>query len=231
MGQHRGDVQEGARQGQDLTGTYRFSEDELTTGAALFSKPAAFLLSVADISGLPHDDRTEVAFAGRSNVGKSSLLNALTNRRSLARTSNTPGRTQTLNYYSQGERLYLVDMPGYGYARASKAAIRQWTALIFEYLRGRATLARVFVLIDARHGIKPSDTEVMHQLDEAAVSYQVVFTKSDKVPADELAELLAKTADVLGRYGAAHPHILATSARQRTGLAELSAAIAALLAQ
>mgnify|MGYP001814018053 CR=1 FL=1 len=231
MGQHHSDVQESAGQGEDLTGTSAFSEDELRAGSELFSIPAQFLLSVADIGGLPPADRTEIAFAGRSNVGKSSLLNALTRRRSLARTSNTPGRTQTLNYYSQGQRLYLVDMPGYGYARASKTAIRQWTALIFEYLRGRATLARVFMLIDARHGIKQSDTEVMRQLDEAAVSYQVVFTKSDKISGDELAKLAARTADALRRHGAAHPHILATSARQRSGLAELSASIAALVAQ
>ncbi len=231
MGQHHSDVQEGAGQGQDLTGTNPFSADEFKGGAELFSRPAEFVLSVAEISGLPPAGCTEVAFAGRSNVGKSSLLNALTRRRSLARTSNTPGRTRLLNFYSQTDRLYLVDMPGYGYARASKTVIKQWTALIFDYLRGRATLSRVFLLIDARHGIKAADTQAMRQLDEAAVSYQVVFTKTDKVSGDDLAELTTRTSQALSRHGAAHPRIIATSARQRAGLAELSAAIAALVAQ
>jgi GTP-binding protein len=228
VGQPQANVQEVGGHARDGCASPAVGEAELASGARLFATPATFLLSAAGINDLPDADRVEVAFAGRSNVGKSSLLNALTGRRALARVSNTPGRTQTLNYYRQGAGLYLVDMPGYGYARASKAAIRQWTALIFEYLRGRATLARVFLLIDARHGIKEPDEKAMRLLDEAAVSYQVVFTKTDKISQGDHATLIGRTADALRLHGAAHPHILATSARQRLGLAELGAAIAAL---
>ncbi len=208
-----------------------FSEDELAAGVKLFVIPASFLLSVADIDGLPDSDRVEVAFAGRSNVGKSSLLNALTGRKALARVSNTPGRTQLLNFFCQGEQLYLVDMPGYGYARASKSAISQWTKLVFDYLRGRAVLKRVFLLIDARHGIKDADDRVMSILDEAAVSYQAVLTKIDKVESSTLERLIETMSVQLSKHGAAHPHILATSSRQRRGVDELSATISSLISE
>ncbi len=146
----------------------------------LFKMPAAFVLGVASVDGLPPGDRVEVAFAGRSNVGKSSLLNALLGRRSLARVSNTPGRTRELNYFAVGDILYIVDMPGYGYAKAPKSLVAGWTQLIHDYLRGRPQLKRVMLLIDSRHGVKPSDSEIMTMLDKAAVSYQAVLTKADK---------------------------------------------------
>ena len=180
------------------------------------------------IDGLPGDGRPEIAFAGRSNVGKSSLINALTGRTSLARVSVTPGRTRELNFFSLGKdgALYLVDMPGYGYARASKSEVKGWTRLIRDYLRGRRELKRVFLLIDARHGIKPNDHETMTLLDEAAVSYQVVLTKADKPKATELAATLEKVARDLAKHPAAYPQILTTSARMGSGIDELRAAVA-----
>lgn len=202
------------------------SADDLEAGRRLFLGPVTFLKSVADMPDLPPADRAEVAFAGRSNVGKSSLINALFGRKALARTSNTPGRTQLLNYFAVGDTLYVVDMPGYGYAKASKAAIASWTELIFAYLRGRASLSRVFLLIDSRHGVKEGDERAMQELDAAAVSYQAVLTKIDKVKAADGEAVRARTASALGRHPAAHPHILATSARERTGLDELRAEIA-----
>ena len=182
------------------------------------------------IDDLPKDGRPEVAFAGRSNVGKSSLINALTGRTSLARVSVTPGRTRELNFFSLGKdgALYLVDMPGYGYARASKSEVKGWTRLIRDYLKGRRELKRVFLLIDARHGIKPNDTETMKMLDEAAVSYQVVLTKADKPKASELAALQEKIAGDLAKHPAAYPQILTTSARMGSGIDELRAAVASL---
>jgi GTP-binding protein len=179
------------------------------------------------IDDLPQDGRPEIAFAGRSNVGKSSLINALTGRTSLARVSVTPGRTRELNYFTLGKEgaLYLVDMPGYGYARASKSAIKGWTRLIRDYLKGRRELKRVFLLIDARHGIKPSDEETMELLDEAAVSYQVVLTKADKPKASELAAVQAKVKSDVAKHPAAYPEILTTSARMGSGIPELRAAV------
>ena len=202
----------------------------LEEGRLLFAQPCRFLISAARADQLPEAELPEVAFAGRSNVGKSSLVNALTGRRTLARTSNTPGRTQLLNFFDLGGRLVLVDLPGYGYARASKTAIRQWTGLTRHYLKGRAGLQRVCLLIDARHGLKTADLEVMAMLDGAAVSYQAVLTKADKTKAGALDEAVKTTEARLARHPAAHPEILVTSALSGTGIAELRAAIAALAA-
>ncbi len=194
----------------------------------LFKAPASFVLGVADVSGLPPGDRAEVAFAGRSNVGKSSLLNALLGRRSLARVSNTPGRTRELNYFAVGESLFVVDMPGYGYAKAPKSLVKGWTQLIHDYLRGRPQLKRVMLLIDSRHGLKPSDREIMTMLDKAAVSYQAVLTKADKPKSGDLAEVIRETEAELRKHPAAHPIVLATSAVEGRGIEELRAAIAEL---
>ncbi len=182
------------------------------------------------IADLPHDGIPEIAFAGRSNVGKSSLINALTGRTSLARVSVTPGRTRELNFFTLGKdhALYLVDMPGYGYAKASKVAVRGWTRLIGDYLKGRRELKRVFLLIDARHGIKPNDRETMTLLDEAAVSYQAVLTKADKPKASELEAVIAKVRAELAKRPAAFPQVIVTSSRMGDGIPELRAAVAEL---
>jgi GTP-binding protein len=207
-----------------------FTKADIARGEALFKGPCTFVKGVVSIEDLPKDGRPEIAFAGRSNVGKSSLINALTGRTSLARVSVTPGRTRELNYFTLGKdaALYLVDMPGYGYARASKAAIKGWTRLIGDYLKGRRELKRLYLLIDARHGIKPNDEETMKLLDEAAVSYQVVLTKADKPKASELAAVQAKVASALAKHPAAYPQVLTTTARMGGGIKELRAAIAAL---
>jgi GTP-binding protein len=209
-----------------------FSTAEIAAGEALFKAPCVFVKGVVAIDGLPDDGRPEIAFAGRSNVGKSSLINALVGRTSLARVSVTPGRTRELNFFTLGHQaeIYLVDMPGYGYARASKVAVRGWTRLIRDYLRGRRELKRVFVLIDARHGIKPNDKETMSLLDEAAVSYQAVLTKADKPKKTELEETVAKVEAELSKRPAAYPQVLVTSAHTGMGIAELRAAIAVLAA-
>ena len=202
----------------------------LEAGRLLFSQACHFLISAAGADQLPELGLPEVAFAGRSNVGKSSLVNALTGRRTLARTSHTPGRTQQLNFFDLGGRLMLVDLPGYGYARASKTAVRQWTGLTRRYLKGRPGLKRVCLLVDARHGLKASDLEIMALLDAAAVSYQAVLTKADKTRPGALAEVLKKLETELARHPAAHPEIRVTSARTGSSVAELRAAIAALAA-
>jgi GTP-binding protein len=207
-----------------------FTPVDLARGEALFKGPCSFVKGVVKIDGLPQDGRPEVAFAGRSNVGKSSLINALTRRTTLARVSVTPGRTRELNFFTLGkdEELTLVDMPGYGYARAPKSQVKGWTRLVRDYLRGRRELKRVFLLIDARHGVKPNDRETMELMDESAVSYQAVLTKADKPKATELQEVVAKVAEELAKHPAAYPVILATSARTGLGIPELRATVAAL---
>jgi GTP-binding protein len=207
-----------------------FTAADLRRGETLFKGPCTFVKGVVAIDGLPQDGKPEIAFAGRSNVGKSSLINALTGRTSLARVSVTPGRTRELNFFTLGKNdaFYLLDMPGYGYARASKAEVKGWTRLIQDYLKGRRELKRVFLLIDARHGLKESDREIMTLMDEAAVSYQGVLTKADKPKAAELAAIEAKVAAELAKRPAAYPQLIATSARTRAAIPELRAAIAAL---
>lgn len=204
--------------------------ESLEAGRLLFAKECRFVMGIASMAQLPDPGLPEVAFAGRSNVGKSSLLNALTGRKALARTSNTPGRTQQLNFFELGQRLMLVDLPGYGYARASKHSVRRWTAVTRDYLRGRAALRRVCLLIDARHGLKDKDRAVITILDQAAVSYQVVLTKADKVADDDLANGLAAMSGELSQHPAAYPHIQVTSATSGAGVPELRADLAALAA-
>jgi GTP-binding protein len=205
-------------------------ETELVEAARLlFARGAEFFWAAAKADGLPPPDRPEIAFAGRSNVGKSSLINALTGRKALARTSNTPGRTQELNFFNIDDRLTLVDMPGYGYAKVSKEKAEAWTRAIHDYLRGRASLARVYVLIDARHGVKDADKPVFETLDRAAVSYQIVLTKADELKRSEVALRLAATREALKKRPAAHPEVLLTSSETGEGIETLRLAIAMLL--
>jgi len=207
-----------------------FSAAEIEAGRRLFAGEWNFASAASSLASLPAMAVPEIAFAGRSNVGKSSLINALTGRRALARTSNTPGRTQELIFFTGASaRLVLVDMPGYGYAAAAKHKIGAWTRLIHDFLRGRATLARVYLLIDARHGLMAADQDILRTLDQAAVSYQIVLTKADRVSVTELAERRAAVAPALARRPAAFPEILATSSLSGAGIAELRAAVARLL--
>jgi len=202
----------------------------LEAGRVLFAQPCTFLRGVADLSGLPASDLPEVAFCGRSNVGKSSLVNALTGRKTLARTSNTPGRTQEINLFTLGgegrPRLMLADLPGHGFARAPKAKVDAWTRLVNAYLKGRPPLRRVLLLVDARHGLKGIDREVMTMLDGAAVNYQVVLTKADKPGKKALFDVLAATRAALSGHVAAHPDVLTTSAQTGEGVPEVRAALA-----
>ena len=205
-----------------------FSPAEIEAARKLFSGPCDFMLGVVKMETLPDPDVPEIAFAGRSNVGKSSLINAVTGRNALARTSNTPGRTRELNFFDMVSRLRLVDLPGYGYARASKKEVAAWTGLIHDYLRGRVNLRRVCMLIDSRHGLKDTDLEIMDMLDVAAVPYQVVFTKIDKIKAADLVALNEATTKKLAKRPAAFPRHLATSSAKGTGLPELRAELASL---
>ena len=203
--------------------------DYTEPGRKVFARNSDFRTAADKVEVLPAMEGLEIAFAGRSNVGKSSLVNALTGRNALARTSHTPGRTQQLIFFDVGGLFTLVDMPGYGYAAVSKQKVAAWTQLVRDYLRGRANLGRVLLLIDARHGIKPNDSEIMDMLDKAAVSYQVVLTKADAPKKAELDAVLARTREGIARRPAAHPHIVVTSSRTDEGVAELRAAIAQLL--
>ncbi len=206
-------------------------EAAIEAGRLLFAKACTFQKGVVALDGLPPDGLPEIAFAGRSNVGKSSLLNALTGRKRLARTSNTPGRTREINFFDLGERLTLADLPGYGYARAPKSQVKGWTKLMHDYLAGRASLRRLCLLIDARHGIKDSDRGIMELLDSAAVVYQAVLTKADKVKAPALEACIARTTAEIATHVAAHPTLAVTSAAKGTGIAELRAGLAMLALQ
>lgn len=197
-------------------------------GRLLFAGPVDFVKGVVAMDGLPPADRTEVCFAGRSNVGKSSLINALTGRRNLARASNTPGRTQEINYFAAGDALYLVDLPGYGFAEAPVAVVAKWQALLKSYLSGRATLRRAFVLIDMRHGIKTVDEEILALLDRAAVPFQIVLTKADKVRAADRIGVLVQVRAALQKHPAAYPEIVVTSSEKGDGIETLRALIAGL---
>ena len=210
----------------------RFSAQELAEADRYFAQPWEFIRGIPSLDFLTAADRPEIAFAGRSNVGKSSLINAIANRRSLARTSNTPGRTQELNFFTVGPGdFYFVDMPGYGFAKAPKSKVDAWTSLIKDYLRGRTTLRRVFVLVDARHGLKPIDREIFTLLDEAAVTYQIVLTKIDKLKLGQAEKVTRETTDTISAHAAAFPLVLATSSEKRVGLSELRASILEVVSQ
>jgi len=209
----------------------RFSKSEIERGRRLFAGDWNFLSAAGSLASLPRMAGPEIAFVGRSNVGKSSLINALTGRRSLARTSNTPGRTQELIFFGGPERLVLVDMPGYGYAAATKSKVAAWTALIHDYLRGRATLLRVYVLVDARHGLKDADSPLLDTLGEAAVSHEIVLTKCDQMSESALADRVELVKAAMQKRPAAYPDLIVTSARNGAGIAELRAAIVRLLAE
>lgn len=209
-----------------------FSDEQLAAGDSLFLRRWDFLKGVVALDGLPASDRPEVAFAGRSNVGKSSLINALVRQNGLARTSNTPGRTQEINIFlPESGDLYVVDMPGYGFAKAPKEKVDAWTELVKDYLRGRPTLARVFLLIDARHGIKGNDREIMEMLDTSAVSYQVVLTKGDKLNVHALRSVKAATEAMISRHPAAFPSVIATSSEKGDGIGDLRATIAQIVSE
>lgn len=197
-------------------------------GTALFRVPAEFVKGVVAMSGLPPADRVEVCFAGRSNVGKSSLINALTARRSLARASNTPGRTQELNFFALSDSHYLVDLPGYGFANAPRDVVAKWQALLRAYLGGRTTLRRAFVLIDARHGAKPVDEEIFTLLDKAAVPFQIVLTKVDKIKESEVEAVLDQVRGVARKHPASYPELVVTSSEKGRGIEDLRAIIATL---
>ncbi|GHF12389.1 putative GTP-binding protein EngB [Kordiimonas sediminis] len=209
-----------------------YSDEQLDIGRRLFAGPVDFVMGAVSLDTLPPADRPEVAFAGRSNVGKSSLVNALTGRKTLARTSNTPGRTQELNYFDFGSGMnlpfYLVDLPGYGYAKIERKKVERWTRLVKTYLQGRPSLRRVMLLIDSRHGLKDNDREIMKMLDEAAVNYQIVLTKLDKLKVADRQKMFDKTLADMKKFIACHPTLLATSSEKGFGLAEVKAEIGLL---
>jgi GTP-binding protein len=205
-----------------------FTADEIEAARILFARQSEFVMGASAMSGLPPADLPEIAFAGRSNVGKSSLINGLVNRKGLARASTEPGRTREVNFFLLDARLRLVDLPGYGWARVSRSTAKKFQNLGRDYLRGRPNLKRVYLLIDARHGLKAPDTEALDALDTAAVSYQIVLTKADKIKPAEAAATVARTAAAIAKRPAAFPRVLATSAEKGTGLPELRAEIAAV---
>lgn len=204
------------------------SPEEAELGRKFFAGPTDFLKGVVAMSGMPPADRLEVCFAGRSNVGKSSLINALTGRKALARASNTPGRTQEINFFTLNDSHYLVDLPGYGFANAPVAVVAKWQALLKAYLSGRATLRRVFLLVDARHGAKAVDEEIMTLLDRSAVTFQVVLTKADKPRGGDLEASIARTRAVLAKHPAAYPEMILTSSETQEGIATLRTLIATI---
>ena len=205
-----------------------FNAEDLETGRHLFAQNCTFMLGVASLKQLPDDSLPEIAFAGRSNVGKSSLINSITGRNSLARTSNTPGRTRELNFFDLGGRMRIVDMPGYGYARASKSDVKNWNLLIKDYLRGRQSLRKLLILIDSRHGMKESDRELMDMLDDAAVQYNVIMTKADKVTKAILTDTHGKISGELKKRAAASPDVLTSSSAKKQGIEEIRAMLASM---
>lgn len=204
------------------------TDEARETGRLMFAGPVTFVKGVVAMSGLPPADRLEVCFAGRSNVGKSSLINALTGRKTLARASNTPGRTQEINYFALGESRYMTDLPGYGYAEAPVATVRKWQELLKSYLSGRQTLRRAFVLIDARHGVKAVDEEILKLLDRSAVTFQAVLTKVDKIHRAEREAVIEQVKGALAKHPAAYPEIVVTSSEKGEGIETLRAIIATL---
>ena len=204
-----------------------FTDDQLEAARVLFARQATFMMGAVAVDGLPPSDLPEVAFAGRSNVGKSSLINALVGMKKLARASNEPGRTREVNFFVLDERLRLVDLPGYGWAKASKGTVKKFQSMGRDYLRGRANLKRAYLLIDARHGLKDVDNEPMDAFDKAAVSYQIIMTKADKIKPSEVEAVLAKTQAAIAKRPAAYPRVLATSSEKGGGLPELRAEIMA----
>ncbi|MBP5353232.1 MAG: YihA family ribosome biogenesis GTP-binding protein [Alphaproteobacteria bacterium] len=203
----------------------KFTATQLEQARVQFGRPCTFMLSVAQLTQLPDAELDEIAFAGRSNVGKSSLLNALFNQKKLAKTSSTPGRTQQLNFFNFDNKLYIVDLPGYGYAQAPEKLVKQWQTVLKTYLRGRPNLRRVFLLIDSRHGIKAEDEEIMKMLDVSAVPYQIVLTKVDKISAAELTTAIAQSTEKAKKHAAALPDVLTTSSEKKIGLEWVQAEI------
>lgn len=206
-----------------------FTPEQKEKAKALFAQGTSFVLGVAKLEQLPLCEWPEAAFAGRSNVGKSSIINAVTGQKGLAKTSNTPGRTQQLNYFNLADKIHLVDLPGYGFAQAPEQVVKQWQKVIFAYLQGRVNLKRVFLLIDSRHGIKKVDQDIMEMLDKAAVTYQIVLTKTDKISAKALAEVKKKTEAEAEKHAAAYVKVLATSSEKNIGIDELRAEIFSLI--
>lgn len=203
-----------------------FTNEKLEQGRKFFCRPCHFVLGVAHLHQLPEDSLSEVAFVGRSNVGKSSLINALFKRKDLAKTSSTPGRTQQLNYFNLDDQMYLVDLPGYGFAKAPPADVKKWQDMIFTYLQGRVSLRRVFLLVDSRHGLKQVDLDAMKLLDKAAVPYQIVLTKTDKISEKELQKVIAETQKIVSSHAAALNLILTTSSEKQIGIENVRAEIA-----